>query len=708
MSTPINLSKFAPKDRLAIIHAAARGGNIHELSRPEARVVSKNLSPAGKRLLSRLTRGRPVVLGMVNLNLTAAVQATKAFVVKFAQVDALNKTIRKFPITKIGDLKDPKTKGTPKIAGPAGTPLNKIIDVSSITDASVKRLVARGATVGGSIKWIPIKGGTVEIVTLPRKGANGRVDVSQIKDLNFLIYLPKPYVVATSSGIHREMYPHDSSYVIEGLLRNPTKQNLQRVRDMLDNCAYQVKTLGFVLNGNRGYYLTRSQTNNIPTNILQYYRAAKKAGVQGIDTWLKTVGLPLARKTYAYWTQKSAQVSLPGGRTGFRWIAHGVGPCKEVWESHGTHKAYYFRVLDDLVKFSAMRDAKRPHYAQGFTYKTVVTILDPSKVTHLKAAGKDTKGNWISGSKGMQGRMFVLPGKYAKSGKDEPVIKKNGKFYTFTPAYYSSDRRSRVSGYDSNHMFGPYNAFTKDFVPVAHQVQLYRHARDIATMLKSMGKTAEAKAFSGKAVALKKVVLTDLWDPTKGMLFEYNAATKTRRTNYPFTSSAYSLWAGVFDVNKTVERKMLLQVVNFVQKNLEGPHGLMASAHKTGMHWDGPICWPIHQGMVVRGLRRYAKVLAASSRTVDGKLAKKLAVVADRIALKYLKANYAYWVKSKGTAVPENYRPKKVVIYTGYNTQSNYTWNLAAVWDLYGGLSTAAKASFHSYVALIKRVAPSR
>jgi hypothetical protein len=139
-------------------------------------------------------------------------------------------------------------------------------------------------------------------------------------------------------------------------------------------------------------------------------------------------------------------------------------------------------------------------------------------------------------------------------------------------------------------------------------------------------------------------------------------------------------------------------MVEFVEKNLESPNGLYASGVETGMHWDKPFCWPIQQGMVVWGLREYAKELEKA----DEKLAQKMNNLADRVALKYLKANYRKWLRSKGEEIQEKVGPDKGV-FTGYENQANYTWNLAAVWDLYGGLSKDGQDNFQAYLVLLNR-----
>lgn len=69
-----------------------------------------------------------------------------------------------------------------------------------------------------------------------------------------LIALPEPYVVP--GGRFREVYYWDSYFTMLGLVESG---RTDLVRSMLDNFAHLVRTLGHIPNGNRTYYVSRSQ-----------------------------------------------------------------------------------------------------------------------------------------------------------------------------------------------------------------------------------------------------------------------------------------------------------------------------------------------------------------------------------------------------------------------------------------------------------------
>lgn len=69
-----------------------------------------------------------------------------------------------------------------------------------------------------------------------------------------LLPLPKPYVVP--GGRFREVYYWDSYFTMLGLAESA---HWDKISDMVDNFAYEIDTFGHIPNGNRSYYLSRSQ-----------------------------------------------------------------------------------------------------------------------------------------------------------------------------------------------------------------------------------------------------------------------------------------------------------------------------------------------------------------------------------------------------------------------------------------------------------------
>lgn len=111
-----------------------------------------------------------------------------------------------------------------------------------------------------------------------------------------LISLPYPFVVP--GGRFREMFYWDSYFTIIGLLQSNQDE---LALDMIHNFAYLVETYGHIPNGNRTYFLSRSQPPFFAEMIKVY---SQKHGINSVIEFL-----PALEKEYQYWTTDAKNVS---------------------------------------------------------------------------------------------------------------------------------------------------------------------------------------------------------------------------------------------------------------------------------------------------------------------------------------------------------------------------------------------------------------
>lgn len=119
-----------------------------------------------------------------------------------------------------------------------------------------------------------------------------------------LIPLQNPYVVP--GGRFGEVYYWDSYFTMLGLQVSENAQD--RIRPMLDNFAYLIDTVGFIPNGNRTYFLGRSQ----PPFFSMMVRLLVE--MEGPEVW--QTYLPALEKEYAFWMH--GQASLSADQPAFR------------------------------------------------------------------------------------------------------------------------------------------------------------------------------------------------------------------------------------------------------------------------------------------------------------------------------------------------------------------------------------------------------
>ena len=98
-----------------------------------------------------------------------------------------------------------------------------------------------------------------------------------------LIALPKPFVIP--GGRFREMYYWDSFFTMKGLLASGM---FETVRGMIENMGHMIDLYGFVPNGNRVYYLNRSQPPLLTWCVNAYFEATNDLEfVRLALTWLE-------------------------------------------------------------------------------------------------------------------------------------------------------------------------------------------------------------------------------------------------------------------------------------------------------------------------------------------------------------------------------------------------------------------------------------
>lgn len=138
-----------------------------------------------------------------------------------------------------------------------------------------------------------------------------------------LLPLPHPYIVP--GGRFREIYYWDSYFTMLGLKES---NEWEMIENMINNFAYLINTYGHIPNGNRSYYLSRSQP---PFFALMVTLLADKKGPQVYAGYQKEL-----QKEYDYWMDKTAAtkhaVNMPDGSTLNRYYDADVKPRQESFK----------------------------------------------------------------------------------------------------------------------------------------------------------------------------------------------------------------------------------------------------------------------------------------------------------------------------------------------------------------------------------------
>ena len=110
--------------------------------------------------------------------------------------------------------------------------------------------------------------------------------------------IPLPYEYIVPGGRFREIYYWDSYFTILGL---QVSKRIDLIENMVDNFAYLIKEVGFIPNGNRTYYLGRSQP---PFFALMIHLLSEEKGEE-----IFTKYQPALEKEYSFWMTGAEQLN---------------------------------------------------------------------------------------------------------------------------------------------------------------------------------------------------------------------------------------------------------------------------------------------------------------------------------------------------------------------------------------------------------------
>lgn len=184
-----------------------------------------------------------------------------------------------------------------------------------------------------------------------------------------LLNLPYPYIVP--GGRFREVYYWDSYFTMLGLKVSGENETIE---NMVRNFSYLIQKNGHIPNGNRNYYLSRSQP---PFFSLMVELLAKVKNEQVYLTYL-----PYLEKEYAYWMDRSSPtkhvVIMPDGSKLNRYYDQLNTPRQESYKEDvllakqaGIHNPQIYRDIRSAAESGW--DFSSRWFADGTQLKTIQT-----------------------------------------------------------------------------------------------------------------------------------------------------------------------------------------------------------------------------------------------------------------------------------------------------------------------------------------------
>ncbi len=271
-----------------------------------------------------------------------------------------------------------------------------------------------------------------------------------------LLALPYSYIVP--GGRFREIYYWDSYFTMLGL--KESGETLM-IENMVKNFAYLIYKFGHIPNGNRTYYLSRSQ----PPFFCMMVELL--AGIKGNSVYKKY--LPEMQQEYAYWMEGDGQmkeasfkriVKMPDGTI-----------LNRNWDESATPRQESYKEDYETAEAAALELAMRIKVSAPEKLKEILEASKAATCTHLRAA--------------------------ACSGWD------------FSTRWFADQQNINTIQ-------------TTNIIPVDLNCLMYSMETIIARALQLDGKTIQSKRYTQKAASRKAAVNKYCWNAQAGFFYDYN------------------------------------------------------------------------------------------------------------------------------------------------------------------------------------------
>jgi len=195
----------------------------------------------------------------------------------------------------------------------------------------------------------------------------------------------------------------------------------------------------------------------------------------------------------------------------------------------------------------------------------------------------------------------------------EELFRKKAVHIPALDSFFVHDRAMRESGHDTSYRL--FNACA-DLATVDLNSLLYKFEMDIAAGIKGMfgdtlrlrnGRLERSAGWVQRAERRKELVNRHLWNPARGMFFDYRVTTQSQ-TTYVSATTFWPLWSGLASAEQA------RSVVQHALPMLEEPGGIAASTEdsrgaitpeRPQRQWDYPFGWAPHQMLAWQGLQNY-------------------------------------------------------------------------------------------------------
>jgi alpha,alpha-trehalase len=351
-----------------------------------------------------------------------------------------------------------------------------------------------------------------------------------------LLPLPNPYIVP--GGRFREIYYWDSYFTMLGLKESGETET---IRYMIDNFAYLINTYGHIPNGNRSYYLSRSQPPyfSLMVELL--------AGIDGDKVYTKYY--TALKKEYQYWTE--GLVNMKQGTAFKRLVMLDDGSVlNRYWDESETPRQESYKEDYETAEAIATGQMSVMRFKDEASRKLFKENALSTSYHHLRAgaaSGWDFSSRWFADKKNIQ------------------------------------------------------TIEVTDMIPVDLNCLLFQLETTLAKAASLNKNTLDFNIYSSFATNRQKAIEKYCYNPAVGFYTDYHFSKKERST---FISPAGMFPFSLLKMrNKELIAKGI-KAAAVVKRDLLKPGGIVTSVNQTGQQWDAPNGWAPLQWMTIVGFEK--------------------------------------------------------------------------------------------------------
>ena len=473
-----------------------------------------------------------------------------------------------------------------------------------IGQAAVDKLILPPEDMKGwPVYYPPMHGFVAEIISKNNQGSGIDLDVKPLPNEKpiagstegnklynnlGLLYLPNAYVVP--GGTFNEMYGWDSFFIIIGLLnsagylyeniendplvwdaeantfRTATLDDIKALfniaKGMADNHIYEISFYGgYILNANRSYYLTRSQSPLFIREVLAINAFQKTYG--------KEIGLDYTETLSRYFEAVTPEFPAPIDFD--EWMEREVIPAAVAYYNYWTDPELVYTGWDPHTSAAAKKNPRVVTLEENGSASSAgeEKTLFEAYCFHTGGVGPAPE---VVRSTQPQNR--ALYDDAALFFQKFPGENPNGMFWDqssphyahLTEKFYAADRAIRASGYDLSGRYGAQGQHALDYAPVSLNTLLFQMGSDLKKLLDDYGcygmtPPAIAQLISdidSRTTDGKYVINNLMWTESGSNGFFSDIRVREEGAapehTYPYGTMFYPLWAdGLIEETERVE-----------------------------------------------------------------------------------------------------------------------------------------------------------